>query len=273
MKIVMTGSEGYVGQELLRRGIEPLKCDILKPLEIGDALELAGHPDTSLIIIHLAALTDVDYCEEHRMEAFNVNVRGVSNLVDNLTSQDVIIYVSTDHVFDGRKYWAYSEKQDPHPINVYGLTKWAGEAISTYGVAKSIVVRSSKLFSWSTMQEDVNNLLLGKPKEYTTLIKRSFLHVRHFVDGLLFLANNIEDTPSIVNISNNETMNYYEFWSMASQVFGLDESLIIPRSREIQASPRPMRTGLNCELARSLGIPIYSTYEGLKLANEERLAK
>jgi len=86
-------------------------------------------------VLHCAALTNIRYCEEHREEAFNVNVNGTRFLLEALESSSVdrpyFVYVSTACVFPGDlpdKY--YSEEDVPYPKNFYAVTKLFGECIS-----------------------------------------------------------------------------------------------------------------------------------------------
>ncbi|MEM2915265.1 MAG: sugar nucleotide-binding protein, partial [Candidatus Bathyarchaeia archaeon] len=81
------------------------------------------------VIVHTAALTDVDYCEEHPDEASILNVEGTRNLVaaaKNIGTE--FVYISTDSVFDGKK-GMYVEEDVPNPINCYAKTKLEGEKL------------------------------------------------------------------------------------------------------------------------------------------------
>jgi dTDP-4-dehydrorhamnose reductase len=80
------------------------------------------------IIVHLAAMTNVDQCEIERNAADNVNHLSVKELVKYITNskERFLLYVSTDYVFDGEK-GDYLEEDDRNPINWYGITKLLGE--------------------------------------------------------------------------------------------------------------------------------------------------
>ena len=92
-------------------------------------------------ILHLAALTDMEYCELHPEEARAVNTQGVENLAFYARKHDIpFVYISTAGIFDGTKE-KYFEHDVPNPQSVYGKSKYAGELIAR-SVNKSIVIRA-----------------------------------------------------------------------------------------------------------------------------------
>lgn len=260
MHIAVTGYEGQIGSELIKLGYEPLKCDITDLDQVNDEIHRVK-PD---VIIHCAALTDVAYCEENGKKAFAVNVGGVNNMLYDFNG--IFIYLSTVHVFDGQKYWNYSERHSPNPINTYGFTKWAGETISTYGTCRSIVVRISKTFSRESLHETISALVDGKQIEFPTFIKRSFNEVSHCAEGISWLAENVHEIPDLklINIAGTDTLSYYQFWQWVARTVKFDESRVVPRKHEIDLPPRPFRGGLSTRLAKKLGVPLYSAIDGLK---------
>jgi dTDP-4-dehydrorhamnose reductase len=105
-------------------GINSIKLDITKEPE---KLILDYKPD---IIVHAAAIGNVDYCEENKELCYNVNVVSLRKLFSEAYRKGTkIIYISTDYVFDGKK-GLYKETDVPNPINYYGLTKFIGEEIA-----------------------------------------------------------------------------------------------------------------------------------------------
>ena len=269
MRIGLTGYQGKVGQAILRNpqglDIAPIKCNILDLDAVHSEIKNIN-PD---VIIHCAALTNVEYCEANYREAFNVNVRGTGNIVDAFTG--TLIYLSTDHVFDGTKYRPYHEKDKPNPVNHYGSTKWGGELVSKYGVSLVKIVRASKLFDYDDLRYNLLSLEKGQELEFTSLISRSFLYVNNFIDGLLYFVRNIDAMPDLLNISGRATTNYYQFWTSIVQHFGYDNKLIKPRDYELKGiAPRPLRCGLNVTKAKNLGIPLFDYIDGLKLMGNQK---
>jgi dTDP-4-dehydrorhamnose reductase len=276
MKIAITGYKGMVGSEILRQRPEydAFKCDITNPIKVRSEIERIK-PD---IIIHCAALTDVHECEKDKKKAFAVNVRGTGNIAE-WCKRGHFIYLSTDHVFDGNRYWAYSEKHKPHPINDYGMTKFMGEAVANFA-SNPVIVRSSKLFDYEMVKDDLECLGSGMEVDFTDRIYRTFVHVEHFVEGLLSLVDKIVDKEvvidkksNIINISGKDRYTYYMFWFLLAREFGIPLERVIKRTKTleqmgIETDPRPFRCGLNTKKAERMGIPIYSANDGIELMKE-----
>ena len=123
MKILITGSEGQLGQELGRifheHDVIPLSHkdgDVTKPEIVHTIVKYS--PD---LVIHGAAYTDVDGCEKDPCRAYQVNALGTRYVV--LGAERIgadLVYISTDYVFDGKKGSPYTEFDQTHPINMYG---------------------------------------------------------------------------------------------------------------------------------------------------------
>ncbi|MEA3254649.1 MAG: sugar nucleotide-binding protein [Candidatus Altiarchaeota archaeon] len=125
MKILLTGAGGLLGTSILNScgyDIYPTRLDIRNREGVGKLVKEIS-PD---VIIHTAALTNVDYCETHKKEAWDVNVRGTRNIAEaSRLVNSKMVYISTDYVFDGEQ-GTYLEYDRPNPINYYGETKYGG---------------------------------------------------------------------------------------------------------------------------------------------------
>jgi dTDP-4-dehydrorhamnose reductase len=261
MKTAVTGSNGFVGSELVRRGCIPIRANVLDTDELVFECRKIN-PD---IVIHCASMTNVDECEKDTQSAFDVNVNGTMNVI-NVFHKSFIVYLSTDHVFNGKhRLWLPNENTKPDPINVYGLTKYAGEVMMHSCIQPYMIVRSSKLFNLSTLKRDILDLKCGVKKEYTGLIHRNFTHLSHFVD-MLFTAINTQNNKRIVHLATPLSRSYYTFWNMVADKFEIDKSLISERRFGLpDVSPRPFKGGLDTKM-----IPLkYSVSDGIDLAYEE----
>ena len=264
MKIAVTGNgDGNLRNELLKRGCVPLACDITSIYAIKKAIKKVS-PD---VIIHCAAMTDVDACEANPKKAYEVNVVGTSNLVGEFDGE--FIYLSTDHVFSGKKYFLSRENHSPSPVNVYGFTKWSGEIIAGYGVCKTHVVRTSRLFTFDMLKSDLTDLCSrAEKKEYTGLIKRSFLWLPHFAEALMAYIE-LSNKPDILHLAGTESMSYYRFWQKIAEHICTSDGMISERKHKLKdVVDRPFRGGLNVSLAEKLDLPLYSADDGIAAMGE-----
>jgi dTDP-4-dehydrorhamnose reductase len=99
------------------------------------------------MVVHLAAFTDVEACEDEKETAFQVNALGTMNVARAARDSDAhLVYLSTDYVFNGTKSEPYLEDDEPDPINYYGRTKLYGELYVRDLTARYLIVRTSWLF-------------------------------------------------------------------------------------------------------------------------------
>jgi len=150
LKALVTGAQGQLGRELLTRlAPGPVTAFTHAELDVVDAAAVAAavraaRPD---VVLNASAYNKVDAAESDPSVAFAVNAIGVLHLARAAADAGALfVHVSTDYVFDGTQSRPYVETDAPRPINVYGLSKRAGEMmIETVG-APSLVVRTSGVF-------------------------------------------------------------------------------------------------------------------------------
>ena len=119
------------------KGYSPL--DVRDPVSVMKAVS-SIRPD---VVLHLAAATDVDRCEQYPDEAFHTNAIGTQNVALACQATDtILVYISTAGVFGGDKADPYIEFDRPNPANVYGLSKLAGEEIVTSLLRRFFMVRA-----------------------------------------------------------------------------------------------------------------------------------
>jgi dTDP-4-dehydrorhamnose reductase len=149
-RALVTGAAGQLGTEVVARWRLDERAEVVaadhRHLPVDDADLVAAAVDAIKpdVVIHCAALTDVDRCEREPALALAVNARGTSNLVRAAVAVRAhIVCVSTDYVFDGRSTRPYTEADQPNPISVYGRSKLEGERACP---PEATVVRTSWLF-------------------------------------------------------------------------------------------------------------------------------
>jgi len=157
LKILITGGTGLLGKALVYQGKDMFN---LSAVYIGRVLDIPGvnYYEADIrdrealvsttrwlapeVIIHTAALTDVDLCERENALAYEVNCQGTRNIVDAAEMIGArLVYISTDFVFDGIA-GDYGEDDQPHPVNYYGETKLIGEGM-VGRCPESLIIRTS----------------------------------------------------------------------------------------------------------------------------------
>ena len=151
MKLLITGSKGQLGTELVRQAAgHTLHAVDHDALDITNAAAVqqvftSFKPD---VVINAAAYTAVDRAETDREAAFAVNRDGPANLAEACAQMDIpLVHVSTDYVFDGSKVGAYTEDDPVAPLGVYGESKLAGEDAVREHCPKHLIFRTSWVFS------------------------------------------------------------------------------------------------------------------------------
>lgn len=266
MKIGITGAKGHIGKCLLNYpDTFSLVMDVTRPDEVEMEIK-SRKPD---LVVHLASVSDIDICEkkENFEWVTDVNVHGTMN-VANVTEQLGIgmVFLSSDHIFDGKWFGNYKENSHPNPVNYYGLTKMTGEkmAMELYPHVKT--VRTSYLFNYDRLFETIQILRHGNVHTFPTFIQRSFMHSNHFCESLYNYLQRFDTMPKVLNISGTKISSWYQFMVDLARQFRFDETNIIARPNELEmdVAPRPYRTGLNVKLSKRLGFPQYSYLDGIK---------
>jgi dTDP-4-dehydrorhamnose reductase len=151
VKVLLTGGAGQLGREVARAfagagevtALDRSRLDVTCLGTVRQAF-LALRPD---VVVHLAALTDVDRCEAEPELAFRVNALGSRHVALAAAAVGArLVHVSTDYVFSGEKGAPYHEFDAPDPIQVYGASKLAGEREVGAHHPRAFVVRTAWLY-------------------------------------------------------------------------------------------------------------------------------
>ena len=240
MRILVTGRRGQLAKSIKKAVItshdknDDSKSDHefifvgREELDLGDEGMMRRYFNKNKfdIIINCAAYTHVDKAEQEPDLANQINhlaVKYLATMADN--QQAMLIHISTDYVFDGKSNKPYSETDSPNPINVYGLTKLAGEkALKTVMPTNALIIRTSWVYSEygnnfvSTMlklgkkQDEVSVITdqVGSPT-YATDLARLILEIIEIKE-----LSEINQTTEIYHYSNDGEISWYEF---AVQIF------------------------------------------------------
>ncbi len=152
MRVLISGAGGMVGravEEYCRASGDLVFPYDHQSLDISDSdrVHETLRRDQPEFIINCAAWTDVDGCELNRDRAFAANAEGPENLAH--ASREIsagLVTISTDYVFDGKKDGFYTQRDQPGPESIYGLSKLEGERRAQLAYARTIVVRTGFVF-------------------------------------------------------------------------------------------------------------------------------
>lgn len=152
MKVAVIGANGQLGTDLVevmaRQGHEVVSlthADIqVEQFDRVREVLTACKPD---ILLNTAAYHITQQCEDHVETAFAVNAQGALNFAKVAEDLNITtVYYSSDYVFDGAKQFPYLETDAPNPLNVYAVTKLAGEYFALNYHPKAYVLRVSGLY-------------------------------------------------------------------------------------------------------------------------------
>jgi dTDP-4-dehydrorhamnose reductase len=217
---------------------QTILADLTCPGEIDRILDLA-QPD---VIIHCAALTDVDRCQADPAEAFRINTDLPGCLARAAKISGIqLLHVSTDAVFDGER-GQYSEEDQPNPINVYARSKLTGEQAVAEANPDALIARVN-FFGWSWQGQRslsewfFHNLSTGRPVNgFTDLIFCPLL-VNDMTE--IFFRMLDRRLSGLYHVVSAECQSKYSFGRMLARHFGFDENLISPASYQIAGLKAP----------------------------------
>lgn len=154
MKVLVTGSNGMLGQDLCQilesNGYEVIKANRQNfDITNKNLCENFIKKVKPNILIHGAAYTNVDLAELDFENAKKINVLGTKNIAEIVSLTETnLVYISTDYVFDGTKKSPYLTTDIPNPINNYGITKYQGEEIVKELCKRYYIVRTGWLYGF-----------------------------------------------------------------------------------------------------------------------------
>jgi dTDP-4-dehydrorhamnose reductase len=244
MRIVVTGSNGQLGTELMalvasQSHHEVLGLD-LPDHDLTDRDHVLGvltswEPDA---VIHAAAFTAVDLCEEQVELAYTVNCAATRFVADGARRVGAhVVYVSTDYVFDGTKATPYVEWDQPNPQSVYGRTKLGGESEIDPGWT---VARTSWVCGYHGDNMVKTLLRLAGERETLSFVDDQVGHPTFAGDLAAMLAKlAVERVPGVFHTTNQGTVSWYGFAQAVFAAAGHDPGRITPISTAGLDPPRP----------------------------------
>ncbi len=282
MKILGTGLSGLVGTRLIELlsseyNFEDLSLatgiDITNKEQVFQKIKDSNAP----VVLHLAAKTYVDGCEEDKIfakfgEAWKINVEGTRNIVDACSkASKKLIYFSTDFIFDGRNppTGGYTEEDIPDPINWYATTKYEGEKIINRSNLNWTIIRLAYPYRANFVKKDFVRSLIQKLQAGENL-KMVTDHVMTptFIDDIALALDVLikENALGIFHVVGSQFVTPYEAAIKIADFFNFDKSLISTTTRDIYFkghAQRSFRLALKNDKIAKLGVKMKTFDEGL----------
>jgi dTDP-4-dehydrorhamnose reductase len=222
--IVIVGAGGRLGAALGREyqrdyavtSFERMQLDLGQLDRVRSALSKAKFD----LLINCAALTNVDYCESHRDEAFVVNAEAPRLLAEIANEKSAkLIHFSTDYVFDGKKTDPYVEEDKAVPLSVYGESKLEGERRVLEVSSQHLVVRLSWVFGPDKPGFIDQIVQRARENDIVTAVADKFSAPTYTIDVANWLRLAIDKNANgILHLANNGGCSWQEWAQYAVDV-------------------------------------------------------
>jgi dTDP-4-dehydrorhamnose reductase len=248
LRIAITGGRGQLGRELVSVFshshelvvLDLPECDITKRGEIDCIINYL--PD---LVIHAAAMTDVDGCARDPAAAYRVNVLGTQHVaLACQRARSVMLYISTNEVFEGTKSSPYLELDEPHAINPYGASKLAGERYVQMLLERFYIVRTAWMFSSNGNNFPKKMLGLAKANGQMSVVDDELGNPTYAPDLAQAIAQLIETNHfGIYHLTNEGVASRYDYAARIFQLAGISVPLIRAKLADYKRDSTPPRNG------------------------------
>jgi dTDP-4-dehydrorhamnose reductase len=278
-KVLLTGASGFLGWNFCKQvstdyelvgtyfrnqptdiDITWVKINLLDTPEISKLIDRV-QPD---IVVHLAAIANTAFCEEHPALSHHINVYTAVAVAEASQKAGIpMIFSSTDLVFNGNS-GPYTEDDFSYPLSQYGLQKQMAEE-SLLGDFEHVFVARLPLMFGETptytsnfYTQTIKNLQEGEPvrafiDEYRTMISASVASswLQKLIEYALDTTPRGEEKEHLLHLGGSESCSRYEFALKMAKAFELDKQLIVPTmQKELDLVPvRPPNVSLDSSLA------------------------
>lgn len=250
MQLLITGGSGLVGWDLghraasaghdiaytyystrpptTDRSLEAHQVDIRE----ADAVRKVVRRVNPDVVVHAAAMTDVDECERRPDRATAINVEGTRNVVDACRPTNAaLLFVSTAFVFDGRRE-IYTEKDRRASVNAYGRTKLDAEDVVVDADLETTIIRIDQPFGWPTDWQDdtfvtwiLDRCRQGDPFPVFTDWWNTPVYLPDLNEAVLALVE--EGLRGTYHVCGPDYCSRFEWARTIADVFGYDPELVI----------------------------------------------
>jgi len=224
MKIAIIGANGRLGAALAREYARDFELTSFerRQLDLGqlDRVRSALAATKFELLINCAAITNVDYCESHREEAFVVNAEAPRLLAEIANEKSArLVHFSTDYVFDGKKTDPYVEEDKAVPLSVYGESKLEGEQRVLEASSQHLVVRLSWVFGPAKPSFIDQIIQRARENDVVTAVADKFSAPTFTIDVAGWLRLVVEKNANgILHLTNNGGCSWQEWAQYAIDV-------------------------------------------------------
>lgn len=233
-KVLVTGAKGQLGQCIQSIAHQYPTLNFLfvdkQQMDITNIIQISEFFKTHKVdwCINCAAYTAVDQAENHKEEAYQINVLGTRNIAQLCQEYDAkLIHISTDFVFDGLKTSPYTERDATNPINFYGETKLKGELEVKAHCASHFIIRTSWLYSEFGHNFMKTMLRLASERDILRVVNDQIgspTYALDLAEALLHIIQKDKNHYGVFHYSNQGQISWFEF---AKTIFELANHHIV----------------------------------------------
>lgn len=261
MRIAVTGAGGGLGRAFLEvvppgHEVHPFArgdLDVRRHDQVAERL-VSLHPN---VIMHFAAMTSVDGCEDDPQGAAETNVLGTFNVAAAAKRAGALLVVmSTDYVFDGDKDAPYDERDRPNPLSLYAWTKYAGERAAQAVVPELLIVRTAWVFGAEDdfVSKAIRRMRQGEEVGGIVDQVGTPTHVVNLAERLLPLV--ASGVRGVVHLAGPEATSWHGLLVRAKRLGGLPGEVIEQKADELgRPAPRPAYSALTSVVLPRTEVP------------------
>ncbi len=249
MKVLVTGARGMLGSDLcpiFARQHELLATD-LEELDVRDPRavdDIFGEFQPKLVL-HLAALTNVDGCQQIRDETFLTNTLGTKNIaLASARAGAAMVYISTGSVFDGTKSEPYTEFDRPNPQSEYSKAKYHGELMVRELLREHYIVRAGWMFGGGLRDKKFVGKIISLAKQGNALqvVNDKFgspTYTKDMSEGILKLVET--GWYGTYHLANEGCCSRFEYACKVLELAGIEQYPVKPVGSDAfpMLAPRP----------------------------------
>lgn len=295
MKICIIGGSGVIGSKLVQWFIKN-NADVyftyyhnkIFQLKNGIKLDITDKSSIQLflnklnpdVVIHTAALANVDLCETDKFLADRINIEGTKNVIDGCKiSNCKLVYVSTSFVFDGAKK-EYFEDDETCPTTYYGHTKLEGEKLVMNSDLPYLILRTDQPYCWIESGQHTNSVLRVIETLQSEKVLREITNWYNnptYVPDFVYAVSNLllNKLTGIFHIVGPDFVDRYNWSLISAKIFDLNTDLIEPiNSDKLELPAKRVNVNLNNQkLLDTTGVKMKGIKEGLLSMLKEKQFK